>query len=260
MSKQWLTRGDEYRRGLLLRTFGKLIVPLLIVMCVGFLLWIQTGRGLWQIVNRYWHGSTVLCPHSWYVFELLMFASAFSICSFFRLRWFSLVGTAVLASVLACIMAYELKYDWYWWFSVPAFIVGLFFAYFETDWKAALNGHRVSAKYLLLALCLICYLSVMLLVECQRISLFVMIFGALLGPLVVTVFYVTPLKRCGVLLFLGSVSYELYLVHGHVRNVLRCFLGQFSFPILVLRMVALPIGAAMVLRRLVQWLHKIVGC
>lgn len=259
MSKQWLTKGEVYRRGLIFRMFQKLVVPLLIVMCVGLVGWMHEGGGLLGIVGCYLHGDTVLCPHSWYVFALIIFAILFSISLHVRPRLASVVTLVALVSLMACIMAYGLRWGWWWWFSAPSFVVGVIFAHCEMRWRNILQGHYGQITLLLLSICLMCYLLMMVCMGVGRKSLFGMLFGAVLGPLIASIFYITPLagKRGSILLFLGTISYELYLVHGLVRNVLVRYASQVPLPILVLLVIFLPVPVALVLRTISQLIFRV---
>ena len=211
-----MNKGDAYLRGMVSRTIIKLFLPLGLIMLGMATYALLIGNfNLMAVTRSYMSGQTALCPHSWYVFELfalsIVFATSASMAK-------SNKGIFVLCSVgallLYVVIRYVLQWPGWWWESIFAFPVGVAYAGAERKIVAFIKrfGRNV---YIGVAVALS---LIGLLKFCVHGGSAGALLESALGGVVAVCFYVLPLPQWKWLSSLGCVSYELYLVHGIVRN------------------------------------------
>lgn len=193
----------------------------------------NTSFNIFEIIkNLVLHGDTRL-PNSWFVYVLAFLYLAF----FVSFRYFKQPLVALL--ILSLISVYGLAYADFarnWWITSLAFFSGVIYAQYEKP-----IYHWVSRYEVLLAILLLVALLVKV-----NITLLLPI-AYLFIPIVIVVYlhrwgysnwilnHSKGRKIKNILLFLSSISFELYLIHGFVINLLSPLeLSTWSYSALVL--------------------------
>lgn len=203
--------GGKYVSGLIPRSIPKLFVPYLVAVMLWMIYQMVAGSGLCarEMLSDFARGHE-LPPHSWYVFVLFLFYVVFSIC-FKRFKPFVACWMiSVFTVIIYAIFKWGVKWPFWWWCSLPAFSIGLWWRYYEVEISEFLHS-RMKLSYLSasisgLALWVVFTKGVGLPSACLLY---------LLGPLVALVLYAAPagILRLAGLTSLGCISYEIYLFH-----------------------------------------------
>ena len=229
LTRSWQLKGAAYLRGF----FGRRIVR------------IALPAALVALLHRLLTGGFAGLPHFWFVWTILFDYLLFWLCRKFlpekAAPWAILAGVLLFAVGTAAA-----GFDRCWWISALAFPGGAFLAEYEDAffgfcrrreanwWLALLASAAVAAGLFLtgnLACKALCY-----------------VFSSLACALLVARIPLDGL-RLQVLAWLGSISYELYLVHITVMLLLQ---GSFSGLAFVALTLAVSVAAAFALRLLCQ--------
>lgn len=217
-SKVLSEKSDSYLDGYLGHTSQKLLLPLVLAMIAGAVLLLLDGSfSLKSIYINYRQGKTLLCNHSWYVFELYAFALIFwtsaKVSSKKNLPMVILAATALMYVV----MRWLLHWEFFWYLSSFGFPLGFFFAYHEQEIRDLAKRHGV-VIYGALAICSLLLFGGYALTKNAE---FRTLPQTAIGLIAVMCSWILPVPSRGrVLYWLGVISFELYLVHGFVRNYL----------------------------------------
>lgn len=229
MLKSYQKAGACYLMGHARRHFLKLMIPYFVCAipwCARMLIGCKSGTGQpygWEfIANAATKGDmSWLLPNSWFPWILLFVGFVASIA----LRCGKVGKYIIILSVLAAyywLVRYCLVWPHWWWFSIWAFPVGFLYADIERKVEYFVKG-----KMLIIAG------VVGLIVDGLLFKFCPMAFHAFTGVFVAVFIGACPLPRWKWLIFLGSISYEIYLVHGAVYATLK--------------RVGVPLSAAVVL-------------
>ena len=234
MAKSFNSKGKKYLQGLLSRYAVKLFLPY--ALCVVLNLFIKAiffrdGSEDFSVIWREGNFYPVL-PFSWYPWALLVFAMIF-VCAYrFSTKGKRLLGIGAGLAAYYIAVRYCLLWHSSWYLNTWAFLVGCAYAEAEDEWTRCLLtiGRKLMLSLaVVFSLCMsgaIFFSAVPILSECGY---------AFLGLVVVCVLLCHPLPRWRWLCWLGTISYEIYLVHGvvllfaprfsSVRIMLPCMFG-----------------------------------
>ena len=189
-----------YWRGFLLRAFPKILLPVLILAAANWTFQALSGGKF--------HGL----HHVWYVKCLLLFyAISFVAFRFVPRHALSLIALAVLSYWFSMRFLYGSKS--YWWVTCFAFPMGFLFSAGEARIRQFVTRRPVTSC-LTLAAALVA-VSAPLCIPAARAMGIAELLYLVLGPALALCLYAfNGLARFGALCFLGTCSYEVYLVHG----------------------------------------------
>ncbi len=204
-----------YLNGMVWRTVRKLFVPLLVVLgcaVVGEALFGSLDAG--RILSVCKEGEFILVPHIWYVLVLIALTMVFSLLAR-KLGGMRLpLGVFVVAVCLGGLFKCGFHWPRWWWLSLHAYPIGMFYCCFEGRIRQIIKGHAwlyVAAGALFFVVCIMNGRF--------RFNEIEGAMRAMIGPMVALGFYVLPIpQKCKTLSFLGVISLELYLCHGVVRQ------------------------------------------
>lgn len=224
MFSQWLNRKD-YLDGNLIKVSRKILLPMFILIGIiaGYSILTHTFS-FSSVVKDYSEGQTAMLPHSWYVWELFLFSLIFNI---FGLIIKDLKSNNKSLIMLLLLFAGSIKvyitlryvFHWpkWWWFSTISFPIGVLYAYKE-DFVKNLIAKYGRYFYIALFAITLSIFALNMFFDSEASSL---LLQAVLGPIVAMCVYVVKFPSgFGIWNFLGGISYEIYLVHGIVRNTI----------------------------------------
>lgn len=253
-AKSLQSKGCNYLDGYLLRTAQKLLLPLLVVMLTFSLLALRAGHfDFVQIIRGYAQGQTPLCAHSWYIFELFALSGCFYVAAHVRN---GMIQFCVLAGCCfaLCVVLRMIGWPHWWWISICGYAVGFGFSRVECRVRSILVGNFRWAVPLTLA----ALMAVLFLWKGNvNLSLPAYLLQLVIGLAVVIGSFICPVPQNLLLLqILGGISFELYLVHGVVRNSMVRHLPQMNLFVEYILILGVSIGAAVVLQYVVKVINS----
>ena len=253
-AKSLRNKGACYLKGYLLRTAQKLLLPLLMVMSALSLLALCGGHfDIAQIIREYSQGQTPLCAHSWYVIELFILSSCFYMVSHIRneMARFCVLSGCVF---ILCAVLRMIGWPHWWWNSICGYAVGFGFALVERHLRSVLAGKFRWAVPLSLSVLIV----VLFFWKGDiNLSLPAYLLQMVIGLVVVIACFICPIpSNLWPLQILGGISFELYLVHGVVRDTMVRHLPQMNLFVEYILIFGVSIGAAIILRFVVKEINS----
>lgn len=239
-------KGDNYLHDFFLNRIIKVILPALLVAALHWLFFgdeVALYRRIGLVLTK---GNTLL-PHYWFVWAILFDYLLFWVCFRF-LHGYSSCLAVLMGSILFTLGTALYGFDRCWWICSLAFPTGIYFAEYEASifsfcekresyyWLAIFAlGSAFTGCYLThnVAFWTLCYL-------------FIPLIGALLIARIPSRWFHLP-----ILTFLGTISYEIYLVHITAMNLLRGeFIQMRSNVLFVIAVLAITLAAAFIIHRM----------
>lgn len=208
----YLNKGENYINGFVRHRFARLLPPFLIA-AIGYEIYqsFQAGHSTLDSLTAIAHGGTVL-PDSWFVITIMIYYLLFYLCARLFRKPMAVVLALWLASAGYIAMCYGLGWGNYWYKTACAINVGFTYALLEGEIKRCITAHR---SVLVWASCAI-VLAIMGL-WAAHVQLPVLY---LLPLLVVAAVYAMGMWQNRELDFLGTISYEIYLMQCIWRHKL----------------------------------------
>jgi peptidoglycan/LPS O-acetylase OafA/YrhL len=199
-----MKKGNAYLKGFLKRSLTKLAIPFLLASAM----WIPLAclfleGNLKQMMLGFLTFNPPL-PYSWFVYALILLYIFFYIASKSTEKLLISSGIQVATTFAMIVIFRLLDFGVYWYISLFAFNAGNIYAVYH---KRA-NSILVK-KPLLTLLTVLAILVIMDLFKIRTALLAVIPFG-----IVVSILVLGGGAKCKILNFLGSISYEIYLMHG----------------------------------------------
>lgn len=204
--------GDNYLRGFLDHRFGKLLPPFLIA-AIGYEIYQSTHAGHSTIdsLTAIAHGGTVL-PDSWFVITIISYYLLFYACARMLRTPRAVVIGLWMASVVYIAALYGLGWESYWYKTVFTFNIGTTYALLEGKVKEIIAAHPSVLTWGSIALALT--------IVALGLTSVKLPISYLLPLLVVAAVYAMGMWRSRVLAFLGTISYEIYIMQCIWRHTL----------------------------------------
>lgn len=253
-AKSLRSKGACYLNGYMLRTAQKLLLPLLMVMSAFSLLALRGGHfDIAQIIREYSQGQTPLCAHSWYISELFVLSGCFYVVAHVRNEMVQFCFLTGCVFTL-CVVLRMIGWPHWWWNSICGYAVGFGFARVEYRVRSILAGKfRWALPLSLAALIVVLFLWK----GDVNLSLPAYLLQMIIGLVVVIGCFICPIPRnLWPLQILGGISFELYLVHGIVRNAMVRHLPQMNLFVEYILILGVSIGAAVVLQFVVKGINS----
>lgn len=217
LTRSFQKKGKSYLNGFFRKRMVKVLLPAILVTCLHFLICGGSGTGLLERLRLVATEGRTFLPHYWFVwaitFDYLLFWVCHKLLRDQVARFFILIG--VILFTLATALA---GFDRCWWICSLAFPTGVFFAEYETPLFIFCCKKEVHYWLTIIVFALAfaaCYLT------------HNPIFWALcyvFVPIIITLIVARlPLDQfqLRVLCFIGSISYEIYLIHITAMIFLR---------------------------------------
>lgn len=215
------SKKKSYLDGFLLKRFRKLIVPFLFVILLYQLINQESYKGIFSglIVGN----PDYILPYSWYIFCAILFYFAFyCIFKYISGEKNKIFSVFVFVLVLYIVLRFILKWPGFWSGSLFLFSIGMAFKYCEECLKKIPSLYIIISSLLISVLVVILYLA-----DIKYIGIIEICFSSLAIMLPFTILNIS--SKC--LVFLGSISYEIYLVQGIIFYLLeeKCIDNNFYF-------------------------------
>ena len=234
------------------KAFCKLVPTFVVASGIYYVVRMVEGRPVPLLYNIL-HGETALpIPFTWYVPAILVLYAIFYLTDrLARRNWAFLLGVTAGVVGYWCLMVIVLHWQFFWWKSVFGFVSGILFAAFEPTLRKLVT----SKPLVVYAISMLLFGSALYLctfdgfaVRCSAMQLYL----ALIGPIVALVMYSFPCPK--VFGLIGTVSYELYIVHGAFvfafERIVDC---KFLY---IGAVLTTSIFAACVLKKGMEWISK----
>lgn len=247
-------KGAAYLRGFIPHRLAKLLPPFLVAM-LGWLLLMKLkyGHDMLAPFATLANGAGPL-PNSWFVYAVLLFYLFFYVVARLTPKPRQVIAALWLLSTLYIMALAALGFGEWWYMSIYALNVGFTYAYCERRVKAWLSGDRRRLLLALLALLAVVALPVLPRLLLGRDFHLSWLANYAVPLYVVLCIYVLGMRGGRVLRFLGTISYEIYLVQGCCMRVVTAH--QDCWPLFFLDVYAASILSAWLLHeacRLVRW-------
>lgn len=250
LMKQYIVRGYEYTNGFLIKRSGKLLPSFILVLCIAISLDFIADIQVLEVGGG--KIGYILVPNSWYVYVLFYYYILFVISTKFIANPKSIVYVLIGCTFLLIFITYIIGLGDWWWKSSFSFNVGTLLPIFERKY-----GNIVTLKmekkifctlFVLISICIIPNIFVFGFQKFR--TLLLIILTTFLPLFLYFAFKKIAFKNHKIPSFLGSISYEVYLLHGVVLTVVLNIIPDtkpvFSIAIIyfVTIVLALPISKA----------------
>lgn len=252
---------ENYLKGFITKRIPAILVPFFVMNSLYLLvLSVCFGRtySILEILN-YVLGIQLINSYAWYTIMILVFYLAFYF--FFKIfkekKAVILIGIFILLSIVFCMKFVGVQ----WFLSSLSFFIGILLAYQERrilEW--------VKKKYLLCLLIVLfatigCFLLGFVLVESAIVNQLTAVVCNFFFTLTVIVVNMKLQIKNEITIFLGNISYEIYLVHKLVLFIMLGYLnkiGPTSYMILCIGVsVILAYGIHQIDKKLLKQIAKI---
>ena len=195
----------------------KLFLPIIIISLIYFIILNLIGVGI--DINIL--SEKTFLPNSWYCYVIAYLYIIFFVLLYFTKNQKFIIAALLLSSVMFIFFMIILNWSSYWYKSIIVFNIGTIYAFYEEKINVILNSYL--GLILLLSL-LIIYGIITLnisFVSNTTITNINNFFISLLCPILILPFCLnwelsTTSIFAKILKFIGSISYEIYLIHGCV--------------------------------------------
>ena len=237
-------RKESYLDNFLVKRLSKILTPFIIISSIYLIYRSINGQVLSSsfFIDLFKKGSTVIY-NGWFV-DIIILMYIFFYISF---RVFSNKTIAILVNTLFIIfyivLAIKLGYGFWWYNSSLPFVLGLVWA------KNKENIDRLLKKYYFIPLVSVTVLLFVshqysfILQKFHLVDNYSYAFAANIDNVIFTLFFILIVRKIDFsnkyLLFLGKISFELYMIHGLVMSIFGKYfvtsrLNDVIFTILVL--------------------------
>lgn len=208
----YIKKGEKYLSGFLRHRYARLLPPFLIA-AIGYEIFksTQEGHSTLSSFTAIAHGGTIL-PDSWFVLVIIVYYLFFYVVAkLLRSKVGIVVGLWVVSAIYIALI-YSFGWDDYWYKTVCTFNLGTTYALIENKIKGFFAVHPISLTYTALVIALMivgCLLLPVMLPICFLLPVFV-----------VLAVYAMGVYRSRVLVFVGTISYEIYIMQCIWRHTM----------------------------------------
>lgn len=208
----YINKGEHYLHGFLGHRFARLLPPFLIA-AIGYEIYKSTfpNHSTLDSLMSIAHGGTVL-PDSWFIITIIVYYLLFYVVARLLRNSVRIVIGLWMTSFAYIALLYYLGWGSYWYNTVCVFNFGTTYVLLENKIKNYLNAHHA-------------------LLPCAAVSTAVLIVMFSLTSYIKPIFYLMPLIvifaiyamgtcQSRALAFLGTISYEIYIMQCIWRHTL----------------------------------------
>ena len=237
-------RKENYLDNFLVKRLSRILTPFIVISSIYLIYRSINGQELTVsfFMNLFKKGSTVIY-NGWFV-DIIILMYVFFYISFktFRNRTVAiLVNTLLIGGYI--ILAIKLGYGFWWYNSSFPFALGLIWAKYNKKIDKMLNDYYFVGIILATCLLFMSHQYSFILKKLHLVDEFSYGVSANLDNIIFTLFFILVARKIDFsnkyLLFLGRISFELYMVHGLVISIFGKYfvtsrLNDVVFTILVL--------------------------
>lgn len=219
--KQYIVRRETYLECFLLKRLKKLLPSFFIVTT----LCLVTEKMLNIKILEMGGGKIgyILVPNSWYVYVLLFYYMVFALSGRIFNKPIKVISMLFGATIILIVFTMILGLGDWWWKSSFAFNVGTMFPILEKKREKGIDISKGNNIFFFIyaILVLSAIPNVFSLSYYTVRSILMIVLTTVLPIYFYIVFRKIPFNGNKVLQFLGSISYEIYLIHGAVLLLIR---------------------------------------
>ena len=237
-------RKENYLDNFLVKRLSKILIPFIFISTIYLIYRKINGQELSNsfFIDLFKKGSTVIY-NGWFV-DIIILMYIFFYISF---RAFSNKTTAILVNTLFIIfyivLAIKLGYGFWWYNSILPFVLGLIWAKNKNYIDEILNKYYFSILVCIIGLLFISHQYSFILKKVHLVNNYSYAIASNIDNVIFTFFFILIVRKIDFsnkyLLFLGKISFELYMIHGLVISIVGKYfftsrLNDVIFSILVL--------------------------
>lgn len=228
LQKSYITKAEQYCNGFLKKRLSAILLPYVVITFLYWIMYYLTGKfyTFRNIIDRLLSGKPIV-SFSWYVITILLFYIFFWILmKLCNTNYFAMIIGGSVWYMLYAISCIIMGYDSLWYNTAHLLILGMIWAIKEKEILSAINKYQVFIPLCWLTFVLLFIIKIFL----ERYTSVNGIVSLLtvLDLLNYAVFAVCILGfsmkvriNNKILLFLGEISFEIYLIHGLFIALLR---------------------------------------
>ena len=237
-------RKENYLDNFLVKRLSRILIPFIFISSIYLIYRSINGQALTTsfFMNLFKKGSTVIY-NGWFVDVIILLY----VCFYISFKIFSNRTVAILVNTLLIggyiILAIKLGYGFWWYNSSLPFVLGLLWAKNKKYIDEILNKYYFIILVCITGLLFISHQYSFVLKKLHLIDSYSYGFAANLDNIIFTFFSILIVRKIDFsnkyLLFLGRISFELYMIHGLVISIFGKYfvtskLNDVVFTILVL--------------------------
>ena len=237
-------RKENYLDNFLVKRLSKVLIPFIVISSIYLIYRRMNGQVLSSVyfIDLFKKGSTVIY-NGWFVDIIILMYIFFyiSFTVFSNKKIAILVNTVFI--IFYIVLAIKLEYGFWWYDSSLPFVLGLIWAKNKKYIDEILNKY-----YFIILVCIIGLLFTFhqysfILKKLNLVDSYSYVLAANIDNIIFTIFFVLTMRKIDFsnsrLLFLGKISFELYMIHGLVMSIFGKYfvtsrLNDVIFTILVL--------------------------
>ena len=217
-------RKEDYLDNFLSKRLSRILIPFIFISSIYLIYRNINGQALTItfFVDLFKKGSTVIY-NGWFV-DIIILMYVFFYISFkmFSNRTISILINTILI-VVYIVLAIRLEYGFWWYNSSLPFVLGLLWAKNKNSIDEILNKYYFIVLVCITGLLFISHQYDIVYKKLHLVDSYSYAFAANIDNVIFTIFFILIVRKIDFsnkyLLFLGRVSFELYMIHGLVISI-----------------------------------------
>ena len=231
LQKSYISKGENYTKGFLLKRLPSVILPYLIIIFAFWLMYFVSGRVFsLKDIGLTFIGGKPFVPYSWYILCIIIFYIVYWLLMLIcKKRYFPMILGAAAWYILYCAVCIKLDYGSWWYNTALLPVIGMFWATYEKKLVDFIKkSYFIITPVIIVsfAALFVSYNRIMELVKIPAVSSVLKLPTAVLFVLGVILLSMKFSIGNKVLGFLGEISLEMYISQGLIFNILR---GKFIY-------------------------------
>lgn len=222
-------KSENYLDGFIQKRMSKILTPFLSISTLYLIYRYFNGEiiDLSFFIDLFKHGSTVIY-NGWFINIIILMYIFFYVS--FKISKNSSVSIFLntVFIMVYIILAMKLKYGFWWYNSCLPFIVGLLWGKHKKKIDDFINRYYFIILIILTILLFISHQYDFLLGNFKIEDRYSYTFVANLDNIIFTLYFILLIKKINFsnkyLLFLGGISFELYMIHGLIMSILSRYM------------------------------------
>lgn len=197
-------------------------------------------------------------PNSWYVYVLFFYYIVFAVCGRFLNKPIQIVSMLFGATIALILFTSAINLGDWWWKSSFAFNVGTLLPLLEKNRRDEINiAREKNLMFFIFAILVVSAIPNVFGLSYYKVRSILMIVLTTILPFYLYIaFKRVPFLGNKVLLFLGSISYEMYLIHGIVLILVSDLLPDMKPVLCIMAVYLVTIVFSLLVSIFSRWLNK----
>lgn len=226
LQKSYMVKQEKYRKKFLARRLPTVLFPYIAVTAIYWVMYYYTdgiSYSFKDVITAIVKGSPIV-SNSWYIINILLFYAVFwllmCIC---KKNYRSMIILSCMWYPVYALFCIKMGYGSWWYTSTPVLIIGMFWAVYEEKIIDVINNHNsiIPLTWGLFAVSFLFQNKLKIFIPSYGTELIFSVVTVSLFAVSVVLFSVKFRFGNKILAFLGSISLEIYLIHGLFIKVLR---------------------------------------